>query len=79
MTATWLLSLAGTVAPALPLQLETPILALLAVVGLIAFVILVRIAVAIAIRVGLVLTVVVGVLFVLAELGLDVPLFALVP
>jgi hypothetical protein len=42
-------------------------------------VVVVRIAVAIAIRVGLVLAVVLGVLYLLSELGVEVPVFALAP
>ncbi len=64
--------------PLVPLQeLSTPILAALGVVGLIVFVILVRIAVKIAIRVGIVVAVALGVLFLLSELGVDVPVFLL--
>ena len=62
----------------LPLQsLSTPVLAGLAVVGLIAVVIAVRIAVALAIRVGVVIAGVLVVLLLLSEVGVDVPLFVL--
>ncbi len=79
MYALALLEIAGALPgtlPLLPLQgLSTPVLAGLAVVGLIVFVILVRIAIKIAIRVGIVVAVLLAVLFGLSALGVDVPLF----
>ena len=65
-------------AGALPLEsLSTPVLAGVAVVGLLAAVILVRVAVAIAIRVGVVIAGVLVLFLLLSEVGVDVPLFAL--